>query len=295
MEHQLIKIPNCPVCSSSNFEKFISAIDHNVSGDSFTIVKCLDCNFKFTNPIPTEDTIGNYYKSENYISHSDTNKGLINKIYQFVRKKAIKRKEQLISSEASGKHLLDIGCGTGDFLAYAKNKGWKVNGLEPDQDAREIAKQKNNLVVHDLSELNSFKDGFFDVITMWHVLEHVYHLNRDIEIFKSKLKPDGKLVVAVPNCSSYDANVYKEHWAAYDLPIHLYHFTPTDIKKLFSNHNMKLEKILPMYYDSYYISMLSEKYRGGSIFKAVINGFKSNREANKNGTTFSSQIYIISK
>lgn len=295
MEHQLNHLKKCPICGGEKHSDFLSAVDHNVSNDTFNIVSCDSCGFKFTNPIPTIETIGEYYKSENYISHSNTKKGIVNKIYQVVRKRAIDQKEKLIKGISSGKQLLDIGCGTGDFLAHCKNMGWNVIGLEPDSDARKIAKENHNVDALPLEELYQLNENTFDVISMWHVLEHVYNLNEDIEQIKRLLKADGKLVVAVPNCSSYDAEYYKKDWAAYDLPIHLYHFTPNDIRNLFQNHQMKMEKVLPMYYDSYYISMLSEKYKGGNIVSAFFKGLRSNRKAKASGEKYSSQIYIISK
>lgn len=295
MEHQLNHLKKCPICGGEKHSDFIEAVDHNVSNDTFKIVSCDSCGFKFTNPIPTIETIGEYYKSENYISHSNTKKGIVNKIYQVVRKRAIDQKEKLIKEISSGKQLLDIGCGTGDFLAHCKNKGWNVIGLEPDSDARKIAKENHNVEALPLDELYQLNENTFDVITMWHVLEHVYNLNDDIEQIKRLLKPNGKLVVAVPNCSSYDAEYYKKDWAAYDLPIHLYHFTPKDIRNLFQNHDMKVEKVLPMYYDAYYISMLSEKYKGGNIVSAFFKGLSSNRKAKASGEKYSSQIYIISR
>jgi 2-polyprenyl-3-methyl-5-hydroxy-6-metoxy-1,4-benzoquinol methylase len=253
------------------------------------------CNFRFTNPIPTENTIGEYYKSENYISHSSTKKGVINKIYHRVRERAIKQKESLISSLSRDKTLLDIGCGTGDFLGYCKKQNWKAIGLEPDENARKLALSNNNTDAFSLENLYELESESRDVITMWHVLEHVYHLNKDIEQYKRILKPGGHLVVAVPNCSSHDANYYKENWAALDLPIHLYHFTPQTIKKLMSNHGLELISVLPMKFDSYYISMVSEKYKGGNIISGFWRGFISNMKAKKAKNTYSSQIYVIKK
>ncbi len=296
MEHQLIPIENCPICQSTHNKLWRKGIDHNVSNDTFSIVQCEDCGFRFTNPRPTENTIGDYYKSSNYVSHSGTKKGVINKIYHAVRKKAIVQKELLIQNHntTQGKKLVDIGCGTGDFLAYCKTKNWDVLGLEPDSDARSIA-LKNNVMAHPLDHIKSIENESIDVITMWHVLEHVYHLNDDIKEFKRILKPNGTLMIAVPNCSSHDADHYKEHWAALDLPIHLYHFQPKNIEDLFSRHNMKLEKILPMKYDAYYISMISERYKGGNILSGFWRGYISNRKAKKVKNTFSSQIYVLKK
>jgi len=293
VEHQLVKIENCPICGSNNSKRFLEAKDHNVSGDKFTIVECADCEFRFTSPIPSENTIGNYYKSENYVSHSDTKKGVINKIYHIVRNRAIKQKEKLATKYSSSNTILDIGCGTGDFLGYCKNQNWKTFGLEPDESARKIALEKNGIKANGLDHLFQMEENSVDVISMWHVLEHVYNLNKDITQYKKILKEDGTLIIAVPNCSSKDAAHYKENWAAYDLPIHLYHFRPKNIIELFKNHEMEVVDILPMKFDSYYISMISEKYKGGNIISGFWNGFKSNLAANSKNNKYSSQIYII--
>ena len=293
MEHQLRNIEKCPVCGGKSQLHFLEAEDHNVSKDSFKIVECSDCSFRFTNPIPTEDTIGNYYKSEDYVSHSGTKKGLINRVYHIVRTRAIKQKEKLASHYSKEKTILDIGCGTGDFLGHCKLQKWITLGLEPDESARKIALQNNSIEARTLNHLYHIKDNTFDVISMWHVLEHVYNLNEDIEQYKRILKADGTLIVAVPNCSSEDAEHYKSNWAAYDLPIHLYHFRPDNMKQLFSKHGMEVVEVLPMKFDSYYISLVSEKYKGGNILSGFVNGFKSNIAANSKNNRYSSQIYVI--
>jgi predicted SAM-dependent methyltransferase len=295
VEHQLIKYTSCPICSNESFAFWRKGVDHNVSGDEFSIDECVSCGFLFTNPRPSEETIGNYYKSENYVSHSGTKKGIINKIYHLVRRMSIVKKERLISSLSSSKTMLDVGCGTADFLAHCKSNGWQVTGVEPDEQARTLAYKNHQLSIKEVSYLTQLESEQFDVITMWHVLEHVYHLQEDIETFKRLLKKGGHLVIAVPNCSSHDANYYQEDWAALDLPIHLYHFRPNDIKNICSKHGFELVKILPMKYDAYYISMLSEKYRGGNILKGFWRGFISNMNAKKKANTYSSQIYILKK
>jgi 2-polyprenyl-3-methyl-5-hydroxy-6-metoxy-1,4-benzoquinol methylase len=295
VEHQLHSIKNCPICDGTHFSFWRKGIDHNVSGNLFTIVECTSCDFRFTNPRPTEKTIGNYYKSENYVSHSGTKKGIVNKIYHLVRNRSIIKKEQLISSLSTSKNMLDVGCGTADFLSHCKNKGWQVTGVEPDQHARELALKNHQLIIEDACYLSRLEDEQFDVITLWHVLEHIYNLQEDINTFKRLLKKGGYLVIAVPNCSSHDADYYQEDWAALDLPIHLYHFRPNDIKNISEKHGFELVQILPMTYDAYYISMLSEKYRKGNILKGFWRGFISNMKAKKNSTTYSSQIYILKK
>lgn len=287
------KIETCPICENTSFSHFLEAVDYTVSNDSFKIVACDNCGFHFTNPIPVESEIGAYYKSESYVSHSSTNKGLINKLYQIVRKYTLKQKVKLVSRVGNGKAILDIGAGTGHFLNACQEAGFDSLGLEPDADARKFAANNFKVNMQELDGLHNLPDDSRDIITMWHVLEHVYHLRRDLDKITRVLKENGKLVVAVPNMNSYDAKKYKEFWAAYDLPIHLYHFTPDDIKRLFEQYNMQVDEILPMKFDSYYVSMLSEKYKGGNIVKAFFNGWLSNLKAKKG--TYSSQIYILSK
>ena len=290
MEH-IKKYEACPGCDHTQFETHVQVKDWMITQESFTIQKCLGCGFHFTNPIPSEETIGSYYKSEEYVSHSSTNKGLVNKLYNLVRTITLDRKVSLIRSYAKGNAVLDIGSGTGHFLNACNLAGLDVQGLEPDSDARSFAKESFGLELQPLETLQTIESNSKDIITMWHVLEHVYHLKRDVAEITRVLKDKGTLFVAVPNMNSFDAKVYKEHWAAYDVPRHLYHFQENTIKKLFSQFDMECVNIYPMKFDSYYVSMLSEKYKGGNILKAFFNGWLSNMKSDTNG--FSSQIYVF--
>jgi len=287
------EIKHCPICDQTEFTHFLDAVDYTVSKDTFSIVSCTNCGFHFTNPIPSIEKIGDFYKSESYISHSSTNKGLINKLYQIVRKRTLKQKVNLVKRVGNGNSILDIGAGTGHFLNACKQAGLDTLGLEPDADARKFANDNFGVELKSTEQLHSLENESKDVITMWHVLEHVYELRKDVEKITQVLKKDGVLIVAVPNRNSDDAKRYKEFWAAYDLPIHLYHFVPNDIKRLFAMYDMELTEMLPMKFDSYYVSMLSEKYKGGNIVKAFFNGWRSNMKA-KAGS-YSSQIYILRK
>jgi len=287
------KIDVCPVCNHQEYSLVRAIIDHSVSKETFNIVKCESCGFHFTNPIPEEEEIGKYYKSESYVSHTSSKKGLINRIYHLVRWYSLRKKVRLIDKLTRGRNLLDIGAGTGHFLRVASEKGWNVVGLEPDDDARAIAKRENKIDLQPIKDLYLQSSQSFDVITMWHVLEHVYHLQKDFEQIVGLLKVDGYLVVAVPNRQSYDALKYKEYWAAYDVPIHLYHFVPEDIRKLGSQHNLDLVRILPMPFDAFYVSMLSEQYMKGNLLRGVLTGLKSNWLAKDE--LWSSQIYILQR
>lgn len=274
--------------------KHIEAVDHNVSGLHFSISQCDNCGYKFTNPRPVEETIGNYYKSDGYVSHNSTKKGIINKIYHIVRNYQFTRKhKQIVKLQiSSGKNLLDIGCGTGDFINYMCQRGWSVDGVETDKQARLLA--INNSGVSIFESLYSKNLKKYDVITLWHVLEHVYEIKGFVNQLKKLLKKDGLIVVGVPNSASYDANFYGGNWYAYDLPIHSSHFVKGDIKNIANLYGLKLKYIKPLIFDAYYISMLSSKKSKKSIVGGIFRGFISNIKAKKNGQ-YSSLTYYLFK
>ena len=286
-------ISNCPICNHSSFTKELDVKDHMISGENFVINSCDSCGFWFTNPIPNEDKIGLYYKSEDYVSHSSTNKGVVNWLYGVVRKRTLKQKVALVDSLAAGKKVVDYGCGTGHFVNELLKNNFDAIGFEPDAEARLFAKNHLGLLNESLEHFDRIESDSLDVVTMWHVLEHVYHLRQDLATVVSKIRPNGFLVVAVPNRNSYDAKFYGDKWAAFDVPRHLYHFTPDDIKRLVEQFNLQVIEMLPMKFDSYYVSMLSEKYKGGSVVSAVLNGWRSNNKAD--GSKYSSQIYVLRK
>jgi len=287
-------LKNCPICGSEKFDLYISGKDYFLTGESFNIVKCSVCGFRFTNPRPKAEDLGKYYESSEYISHSDSHKGLFASVYQLVRKYTLGRKLAMISRYQEKGEILDIGCATGQFLHFMAEHGWKTTGIEPDEKTRAYAISEYGLQVYPQEQLTVFAKSTFDVITMWHVLEHVSELNGRVEQLKNLLSPLGTLVIAVPNCESYDAKKYKDFWAGYDLPRHLYHFTKPDIKMLFEKHGFTIVNILPMKFDAFYVSLLSEKYKSGKMrwMPALWNGFWSNlKSGGKSG--HSSLIYIL--
>jgi 2-polyprenyl-3-methyl-5-hydroxy-6-metoxy-1,4-benzoquinol methylase len=294
----MIVYESCPGCDDTNISFVLSAKDYTVSGESFEIWECKNCTLRFTQSVPGKEEIGKYYQSENYISHSDTTKGFINSLYHRVRKRTLIQKRKLII-KATGKssgQILDLGCGTGAFLATMQHAHWKCSGIEPDENARKKAHELYGLQVKPAGEFYNFSPETFDAITLWHVLEHVHDLHLYIRQLKKLLAPGGKLFIAVPNYTSADEKMYNEHWAAYDVPRHLYHFSPKAMKQLMDKHGLKIEKIKPMWYDSIYVSMLSEQYKTGRQHpvKALINGAVSNLEAMFDHQKCSSLIYIIS-
>lgn len=295
----MIHYNNCPVCNSPNINLILTTKDYTVSQQEFFIWHCNDCTFRFTQDVPSQDAISPYYVSENYISHSDTKKGLINKLYHAVRTTTLNAKKKMLIKETGlqkGK-LLDIGCGTGAFLYNMQQAGWDITGLEPDVTARKKAGELYGLQPQEPGKLFELQPGSYNAITMWHVLEHVHELHAYIRQIAELIKMDGKIFIAVPNYLSADAVLYKEHWAAWDVPRHLYHFSSQSMEKLIGIYNLKLVAVKPMWYDSFYVSMLSEKYKNGkgNIVKAFWNGFVSNVKAIGNNRKCSSLIYIIGK
>jgi len=277
--------------------------DHSVSGEIFELIENKTYGFLETTPQPKEEKLSEYYKTEDYISHTDSKRNVLEKVYHVVRSISLQRKLKLINSFSSTntqhintevKSLLDVGCGTGDFLQVAQNNKWQVSGIEPNQEARDIANRKTSNTVSKTEQLLVFKKHSFDVITLWHVLEHLPNLEEQVSVFKSLLKENGTLIIAVPNYKSYDAKHYKNFWAALDVPRHLWHFNQDSISKLFAKENMKVVKTLPMQFDAYYVSLLSEKYKSGFMnpFKAFWFGFLSNIKGRRSGE-YSSLIYVL--
>lgn len=285
----------CPVCNSEQKKPFLTCIDNTVSKKPFELQECAACGFVFTSPRPQNVDLGAFYESDEYISHSNTKKGLISRLYQSVRNRTLAQKLELINSRQAKGALLDIGCGTGEFLNVVKGDGWNVRGIEPGDKARQSAIDNYGLDVRPEEALKEMGSETMDVITMWHVLEHVPDLKGRLEELKNILKRDGLLIVAVPNRNSHDAAYYGKDWAAYDVPRHLWHFRPQDIRALFAPHGFEVKEVLPMKFDSYYVSMLSEKYVTGSInyFAAFRRGWASNSKAGQEA--WSSHIYILRK
>ena len=276
----------------SNKKHFLTVKDYSVSQETFNLYHDEELDMLITYPQPSLENLGKYYESVDYISHTDSKRSLFEKCYHFIKSIALKNKLNLVNSLQPAKgSVLDIGAGTGDFLSVVKENGWNTIGVEPSEKAKAIAKRKGVSFVEETSEL---ENNSFDVITMWHVLEHVPNLDNQIKELKRLLKPNGSLIIAVPNFKSFDAKQYGNFWAAYDVPIHFWHFSKTAIKKLFAKEDMELVKVLPMKFDSFYVSLLSEKYKTGKMnfVKAFFIGLQSNWKAKKN-FEYSSHIYVL--
>ncbi|MDM1073385.1 class I SAM-dependent methyltransferase [Empedobacter brevis] len=266
--------------------------DYFLTGEKFELFEDLKTEVLYTLPQPIEN-LGKYYESKNYISHTDGKKSIFERFYQMAKQINLNNKLELIDQIAKGKKVLDYGCGVGDFLEHLQKNGYDVLGMEPNDSAKKIAQSKIGTEKVTSTELEQ-NDQKFDIITLWHVLEHIPNLNEIIIQLKNHLTEDGRLIIAVPNHKSYDAAYYGKYWAAYDVPRHLWHFSATSMNKLFNNFGMKIESTHPMKLDSFYVSLLSEKYKGNKLgfINALRVGLKSNSKAKKTGE-YSSLIYII--
>ena len=295
----MIQYQACPICDRKAIAFVHDSIDYTVSKKKFSIWECHNCYLRFTQDVPSQDEIGRYYKAEAYVSHTDSKKGLINNLYHKVRNFTLKSKRKLVQQEThlSKGNILDIGCGTGAFLNEMKSSGWTITGLEPDEQASKNAARLYNINTQNPETLFQLPKKSFDAITMWHVLEHVHQLNDYIKTLHDLINDNGRIFIAVPNYTSYDASHYEEHWAAYDVPRHLYHFSPQSMETLLNKHGLKLKSVKPMWFDSFYVSMLSQhiKNKRGNIVKAFIIGAISNLNALFDKKKCSSVIYVVGK
>jgi SAM-dependent methyltransferase len=287
----------CPACGKSAWKSSGQVKDYSVSGEWFELKSCTVCGLKMTFPQPDEQHIGRYYASTEYVSHSDTKTGLINKLYHKARSWMLGRKLTWVQSASGLKQgsLLDVGAGTGHFAHHMQTHGWTVKALEPDDKAREVAAKKLGLAVEPLTALLTQPPGSFDVITLWHVLEHVHDLNGYLKLFGNILKEDGTLIIAVPNHQSLDAKKYGAKWAAFDVPRHLWHFSPLSMKLLFEKNGFSIANQWTMPLDAFYVSMLSEKYRANYFFgpvAATFSGARSWWKSRKHVEQGSSIIYV---
>lgn len=294
-----IHIEQCPICGKIEKSLAFACKDYYATGESFDIYRCKSCNFLFTQDFPAEAEIGKYYDTKEYISHSNTDKGIVNKIYHMVRKRMMQKKAALVKAHthSSSPWMLDIGCGIGYFLGEMSKHGFSVRGIEKNEEARKFAHRNFGVSCYEPQKMNEFDELSFGVITLWHSLEHLENLNETLKRIHKLLVENGTVFVAVPNPDSADAKHYQEMWAAYDVPRHLWHFTPSSMKLLVEKHGFGIEAMHPMPFDAFYVSMLSEKYKKNSLhfLSGAMVGLKCYLQAWNKPEKSSSVIYVLKK
>jgi 2-polyprenyl-3-methyl-5-hydroxy-6-metoxy-1,4-benzoquinol methylase len=287
---------SCPWCGSDKAQINLWLKDEFLTKEDFHICECLNCGLLYTMPRPKKEKMGEYYKSNEYYSHQENKKGFIPKVYEKVKKTNLKYKYKLATKGLDIGKMLDIGSGVGDFLHTAESHGWQCIGVEPSEDAKNIARQRTKANLIESAEIENLPDQMFDVITMWHVLEHIDNLRWQVEQLQRLIKPKGRIVIALPNYKSYDGQYYKEKWAAYDVPRHLNHFNRTTIVKIFNTKGLRLISTDKLKWDAYYISYMSEQYKLHQfpLLRGALRGWLSNIKARRSGE-WSSLVYIFEK
>ena len=289
----------CPLCKSSAIKKRFACVDEFATGEQFDIFECTACGLAFTQNVPDEKEIDRYYESPTYISHSNTSKGFVNRVYHIVRRIMLQkkaRKVEMLTGLKNGR-LLDYGAGTGHFARLMETRGWSVTAIEKNGKARELALKEFGFEMLPVEALSTIKDKELDVVTMWHVMEHIQEPDRMWDELHRILGDKGIAIIAVPNSASYDALKYKEYWAAYDVPRHLWHFTPSTIAQWGERHGFVLDGQYTMPFDGFYISMLSEQYKGSRLhtIRGFWNGFKGWLLQCRRSSASSSIIYVFRK
>lgn len=291
-----IELTNCPLCSSDYHIMRFSTQDYFFTNEQFFIFECNDCGHIFTNPQPNESDLGLFYNTDQYLSHKEYPETLVEKLYAFIRRINLNTKYRQATNELNLGNVLDYGCGRGDFLRLAKEKGWNTFGVEIDADARRYANERNGVNVFSPSEESQIREGQMNLVAMFHVLEHIADLHSALAKYNRWLTNDGRLVLALPNPQSFDANYYGKYWAGWDVPRHLHHFSKQSLIHLISQHGFRIQKIYPMYWDAFFVSMMSEQYKTSNwtFLRAGIIGAISNLAALRS-KQYSSLLYVCTK
>jgi predicted SAM-dependent methyltransferase len=291
------KVKNCPICGHTKRKEVFKGPYFRGNQELFSVKACASCGFWFTSPRPKEgEELNKYYATEDYVSHTEQSSSLIDKVYLAVRKKALRDKLKILNQQQPGKgEHLDYGAGTGAFVETAQKNGWQSKGVEPSTVARQQAEKKKVTLFEPSDEKHFAKNNSYAGITLWHVLEHLPNLNARMGDFYKWLQPNGSLIIAVPNRESLDAQKYGAQWAALDLPLHFYHFSKKDMASLAKKHGFAVTQISNMPFDSFYVSILSEKIKGkNNLAAAFATGLRSNWLGAK-AKNMSSLIYVLTK
>lgn len=237
--------------------------DYFLSKEKFFVQKTSTPGVLETSPKPK--SIKKYYASSKYLSHNKE-KTLFAWVYFFFKKISIASKVRTIKSfKKNFISLLDYGAGDGFFVHSLRQKKIDAVGYDP------FFKYNEKGMYNDPNFFKKNNLNKFDIITMWHSLEHTQSYSQALENAKSMLSDKGVLIVACPNYKSFDSEYYKRYWAGYDVPRHLWHFSPKGMRVVFSSLGFELLKTKGMFWDPFYVSMVSEKYKSSKLW--FIKGF----------------------
>lgn len=297
MFRNLLQNNTCMACGKEKFSKFIELKDYFLTKEDFELIRCANCGLLYTHPVPEPDQIAKYYDSKEYTSHITKGFSVKNILYRNARALTLRRKVKLIEKHKEVGSILDIGAGTGNFLNHCRSQGWNVEGVEVNKGAREYARKQFGLEFFSDTSQFETQPPQFDVITMWHVLEHLEDPERQMILNTKILKEEGIMVIAIPDYTSWDACHYAKFWAAYDVPRHLYHFSKKSFEMFSDKIGLTIVELKPMIMDAFYISLLSEKYSNNKLRypNAFINGIRSNIAGLRGRYSFSSWAYLLKK
>jgi len=293
-------LEKCPICGHSEFEKVYDLDDYKITQETFSLEKCPECTLIFTVDPPLGENIGRYYESDDYLEHSNRKNDLFSKMYSWGRDLMFGYKYGIIKKLGPKGKILDIGAGSGYYLNFMSKKGYEVQGIEMSERARNHAKSEHGLHIHpdEMFHNRDFKQKF-DMISLWHVMEHLYDLNKVMKRFDELLNPNGSLVIALPNYNALEVQTYKKYWNGWDVPRHLWHFSPQSIRKLVGNHGFEITSMHTMPLDPLFNTLLTNKYRKGNPLVNVLRmgtvGVASLIQGFFNVEKASSIIYIIKR
>ena len=281
---------NCIICSSESTSPFLMINDRlaNIKED-FQLVKC-ECGLVYLNPRPKFENIKKFYQSHEYDPHKNLKNNFRDKTYKIVQKLTLKWKHKIITSFITTGALLDIGGGRGAFAKFMKEKGWEVTLQE---NFGKIDKRINGL--HHIKKLEELDcSDKFDVITLWHSLEHIHDIHALFNKINKFLNPVGILLIAVPNINAPERKFYNKNWAPYDAPRHLYHFNLSSLTLLCSNYGYEIVQKFSLYQDTPYNILLSIKnYNLIQLIKAGIVFFYSFITTLIRGPNYASSTLIL--
>ena len=280
----------CPVCHAANSTIFMRVPDRfrPEPGTAYTLVRCVKCSLVYLNPRPVEESSGVFYESSEYTPFVSTGKqrSIMDRVYVAIREMNNRwKRRQIEALQPERGRLLDVGCGTGEFLQAMHAAGWQVRGVERDAKAAAYAVEQLQLdVVCGSLDTVPLAPASFDVVTMWHVLEHLYQPHKALMQVRDVLRPGGLLVIAVPNLLSLDARYYRQNWVAFDAPRHVQHFSPKSLRSLCEMHSFAHLRTRMLPFDPFFNALMSEtvieRRKGASIPGRIVSTLRAGIVAN---------------